>query len=117
MLSGDEFYDDEVTSGPMDYPLEGAVPTAVQNAWNEAHQRTITHGEEVALLRTNAHVPKSSGFVDDDGAEHRVTVCAASHPGIGPVPWPCETSRWVALYDELREATIQSAINAVLEAT
>jgi hypothetical protein len=80
-------------------------------------QGRLTHGEEAALLRANAHVPKASGFVDDDGAEHAVTVCAASHPGIGPVPWPCETSRWIALYDELREAMVQNAINAVLEAT
>lgn len=31
MYAGDELYDDEVTSGPV----EGPVPTSIQNAWNE----------------------------------------------------------------------------------
>jgi hypothetical protein len=39
LYAGDEFYDDDVTSGPIeaDVPAEGPVPTAVQNAWNASH--------------------------------------------------------------------------------
>ena len=31
--AGDEFYDDDVTSGPV----EGPAPTSIQNRWNDAH--------------------------------------------------------------------------------
>jgi hypothetical protein len=76
LYAGDEFYDDDVTSGPIaaDVPIEGPVPTAVQNAWNASHEndeRDIIsvavdgyYSEDIAAKVGMYDIRRATGVVD-----------------------------------------------------